>query len=244
MISWALAGWLAGAAINHAATILPLRQSVWQKPACLQCHTRRALPAWSALGAWLTRQPHCPHCGAPRERFTRSIITELVTPVFFGFIAWRYNFSVAMGLISLYTAILILITITDLEHRLIFNVVVLPATLFGFAASFFTPWLNWKTAAIGGVGAFVVIYVAALLSRGGLGEGDVTLSAFLGVILGFPHIILSLIFGVFLGGFVALILLVTGRVTLKTFIPYGPFLTITGWVMLIWGEEIWRYYFF
>jgi leader peptidase (prepilin peptidase)/N-methyltransferase len=61
--------------------------------------------------------------------------------------------------------------------------------------------------------------------------------------MGFPHIILSLIFGVFLGGLVALLLLMTRRVGMKTFIPYGPFLTITGWVMLIWGNEIWAYYF-
>jgi leader peptidase (prepilin peptidase)/N-methyltransferase len=72
----------------------------------------------------------------------------------------------------------------------------------------------------------------------------VTLSTFLGVIVGFPYILLSLTFGVFLGGFVAFLLLVTRRVGLKTFIPYGPFLTITGWVMLIWGSEIWAYYFF
>jgi len=85
--------------------------------------------------------------------------------------------------------------------------------------------------------------LAMLLSRGGLGEGDVTLSTFLGLIIGFPFILLSLGFGVFLGGFVAALLLITRRVGLKTFIPYGPFLTITGWIMLIWGVKIWEYYF-
>jgi len=76
-----------------------------------------------------------------------------------------------------------------------------------------------------------------------LGEGDVTLSTFLGFILAFPLIVLSITFGVFLGGIVAVILLVSGKVNLKTFIPYGPFLTITGWIMLIWGGEIWQYFF-
>jgi leader peptidase (prepilin peptidase)/N-methyltransferase len=65
----------------------------------------------------------------------------------------------------------------------------------------------------------------------------------LGLILGLPNILLSLLFGIFLGGFVALLLLLTRRVGMKTFIPYGPFLTITGWIMLIWGDEIWAYYF-
>jgi leader peptidase (prepilin peptidase)/N-methyltransferase len=54
---------------------------------------------------------------------------------------------------------------------------------------------------------------------------------------------LSLTFGVFLGGLVAFVLLISGRVGMKTFIPYGPFLTLTGWLMLVWGDEIWAYYF-
>jgi len=65
----------------------------------------------------------------------------------------------------------------------------------------------------------------------------------LGVIVGFPYILLSLLFGIFLGGLTALLLLLSRRVGLKTYIPYGPFLTITGWIMLIWRTEIWNYYF-
>jgi prepilin signal peptidase PulO-like enzyme (type II secretory pathway) len=156
---------------------------------------------------------------------------------------WRYGPSLELGLVSIYTVILILVTVTDLEHRLIFNVIILPAILLAMGAAFINPVLTWRAALIGGVLAFLVVYMAVLLSRGGLGEGDVTLSTFLGFSMGFPHIILSLTFGVFLGGFVAFVLLVTGRVGMKTFIPYGPFLTLTGWIMLVWGNEIWAYYF-
>jgi prepilin signal peptidase PulO-like enzyme (type II secretory pathway) len=143
----------------------------------------------------------------------------------------------------LYTTILALITVTDTEHRLIFNVVIWPAIIFSAIAIFFTPELPWLSGLVGGIFALVVVFLAALASRGGLGDGDVTLSTFLGFILGFPYIILSLTFGVFLGGFVALFLLLTKQVGFKTYIPYGPFLTITGWIMLIWGDQIWKYYF-
>jgi leader peptidase (prepilin peptidase)/N-methyltransferase len=119
----------------------------------------------------------------------------------------------------------------------------LPAIFFALAAAFFTPGLSWRAAIVGGITGFLLSYIAALISRGGLGGGDVTLSTFLGLILGFPQILLSLAFGVFLGGLVALLLLVARRVGLKTYIPYGPFLTITGWIMLIWGDAIWKYYF-
>ena len=190
----------------------------------------------------------CTHCGQPRERFTRSVIIELTVPLVFAFLLGRYGLSLYLGLISLYSAILILITVTDLEHRLIFNVVTIPAIFLAVVVAFTTPYLSWRSAVLGGGLAFVLVYLAWLLGtlvygHGALGVGDITLATFLGLILGFPNIILSLIFGVFLGGLVAFILLVIRRINRSSFIPYGPFLTITGWIMLIWGDEIWRYYF-
>jgi leader peptidase (prepilin peptidase)/N-methyltransferase len=241
-ILYALLGWLVSLAINHAADVLPKRETVLQWPRCSTCGTKRPLLAWSAWLAFLTGQQVC-RCGQSRPTLIRSLLIEIVTPAFFVFLIRYYGMSIYLGWVSLYTVILILITVTDLEHRLIFNVVILPSILLGIVGTFATNIPAWPAALVGGGAAFVVVYIAALLSRGGLGEGDVTLSTFLGVIIGFPFILLSLGFGVFLGGFVAALLLITRRVGLKTFIPYGPFLTITGWIMLIWGVKIWEYYF-
>ncbi len=241
----ALLGWLIAVAINHIADILPRRESLRQWPKCATCGHQRPRLAWSALLAIFSSLQSCSQCGHRQKTFNRSIIVELVTSGFFVFLLWHYNegLSLRLGLMVLYTAILILITVTDLEHRLIFNIVILPAILLAAVAAFLTPDLRWKVALLGGATGFILSFLAYLLGRGALGQGDVTLSTFLGLIIGFPHILLSLIFGVFLGGIVSLLLLVTGRVTLKTFIPYGPFLTITGWIMLIWRDEIWLYYF-
>lgn len=237
-------GWLTGLAINHAANILPTRTTLFQPPHCFECGAKRRWPQWSALFARVTRRRTCAHCGAPQPQFTRSVVVELALPLLFVFLLWHFGLTPYTLLMLIYTAILALVTVTDLEHRLIFNVVILPSILLSVAAAFLMPGINWRAAVVGGVGAFILVYAAAWLSRGGLGEGDVTLSTFLGFAMGFPKIILSLTFGVFLGGMVALLLLVTGKVGLKTFIPYGPFLTVTGWIMLVWGNEIWQYYFF
>lgn len=240
---FALLGWLCGVAINHAGDILPTRKPLRQRLFCLSCGAPQPALRWSELAAQLSGRQTCPHCGRPRAARIRAIMVELALPAIFLFLLWRYGLTIKLGFVTLYTIILVLVTVTDLEHRLIFNVVMLPSIAFSVAAAFFTPDLAWPSALVGGVFAFVMSYVAALLARGGLGEGDVTLSTFLGFILGFPHIILSLTFGVFLGGFVALLMLLSGRAGLKTFIPYGPFLTITGWIMLVWGDAIWKYYF-
>lgn len=241
-------GWLAGIAINHAANILPKRETLRQWPSCSACGRRRSYLAWSALLAYLIGQSECAQCGQRRETLVRSLIIELVTPLFFIFMLWRYGLSLYLVLVSLYTVILLLITVTDLEHRLIFNAVTLPSILLATAAAFFTPNLPWPSALVGGAIALIITYFFALLGaflygHGAFGVGDVTLSTFLGLILGFPYIVLSLIFGIFLAGFVAFALFITRRVGLRVYIPYGPFLTITGWIMLIWGAPIWNYYF-
>ena len=242
-ILYAFIGWLVGVVINHAADVLPKRETLLQQPSCSACQTARPPLAWSAVTAYLSRNVTCHACGHHRETLARSIIIEFVTPVFFIFLLWRYGMSLYLVLVSIYTAILILVTVTDLEHRLIFNVVMLPSILLAIVMAFFTPGQSWVLALVGGAVAFVLVYLAALFARGGLGGGDVTLSAFLGLIIGFPKILLSLLFGIFLGGFVAVLLLITRRVGMKSFIPYGPFLTISGWIMLIWGNEIWDYFY-
>ncbi len=242
-ILYVLLGWMIGLAINHAADILPKREPLFQWPRCAVCQTFRPYQTWSAWVAYLSGHQQCHHCGQRRAQLSRSMIIECIVPVFFVFLWWYYGFSLRLAIFSLYTAILILITVTDLEHRLILNGVMLPTILFALAAAFFTPGLRWPIALFGGTLGFISSYTVLLISRGGFGAGDVTLSTFLGLILGYPHIVLSLCFGVFLGGFVSFLLLITRRVGLKTFIPYGPFLTITGWLMLIWGADIWRFYF-
>jgi leader peptidase (prepilin peptidase)/N-methyltransferase len=273
-ILYALFGWLVGNIINHAANTLPKRQTVFQKPSCPECGMTHIYPAWSSLIAALTGHQKCTGCGQQHKSFIRSIIVELTTPLFFAFLLQRYSFSLQLGTTSLYTAILILITITDLEHRRILNIVIGPSILLAIIISFFTPLTGfwtfayecnsllwgiftlytpppgsfWIVALIGGVIAFMISILAWLLAvlaygHGALGQGDVTLSIFLGLILGFPYILLTFLFTVFLGSFVPFVLLVIRRVGLRSYIPYGPFLTITGWIMLIWGDEIWRYWY-
>ena len=247
-ILFIILGWFVGIAINHAADILPTRETLWQQLSCGVCGTPYTPPQWSVLIAWITGQQVCAQCGTVRLSFRRSVIIEIIVPIFFVFLLWYYGLSVGLGLTLFYTAILILITVTDLEHRLIFNIVTIPSILLAIAAAFITPGLSWRSALLGGGVAFVLIYLIWLLGTllygaGAFGVGDITLSTFLGLILGFPNILLSLILGIFLGGFVAVLLLVLRRSGRKSFIPYGPFLTITGWIMLIWGTEIWQYYY-
>ncbi len=128
-------------------------------------------------------------------------------------------------------AVFVQIVTFDLKHRLILDKVTYPALALAVVLSAVTPGLSFTRALIGAavMGAFFLLF--HLISRRGIGLGDVKLAALIGALtgLGFDspsHLqaVYAVAFGVFLGGAVALVLLVTRVRSLKDPIPYGPFL--------------------
>jgi prepilin signal peptidase PulO-like enzyme (type II secretory pathway) len=91
-----------------------------------------------------------------------------------------------------------------------------------------------------GAGFFGAQYV---ISRGTwIGGGDLRLGALLGVMLGWPVVLVALFLAYVVGGFVAVILLLNKRVEAKTALPFGVFLAPAGLAALFWGEQLVAWY--
>lgn len=163
-------------------------------------------------------------------------------------LAARFGLTLDFALMAAYTFVFLVVCVTDLEQRLIFNVVILPAILFALVTSPFSR-VGWKLSVLGGVIAFVLILgvylFAELFARvrkihvagGAFGQGDVKLAAFMGLVVGFPNVLPAILYTILLGGAGALIflayqLIVHRRVALTAAMPYGPFFCIAGWVMM------------
>ncbi len=258
---YALIGWLVGVFINHAADTLPRRVTLGERPRCPACGTPRAPAAWSAVVGYLSGRRACLGCGMPLP--LRSVVVEVIVPAIFVGLLWRYGLSVHLGLLSLYSAILILITVTDLEHHLVLNVVMMPAILLAMVGAFFNDDLSYQRVFLGGAAGFVSLYgmfllaqpVSALLSRLSgrevsevpFGFGDVTLGTFIGLITGLPGVFFALLITLLSAGLGAALFwfvraVIQRRYTLFTPIPYGPFLVLGGFVMMVYGPEILQWY--
>ncbi|MGA3184623.1 MAG: A24 family peptidase [Candidatus Dormibacteria bacterium] len=131
----------------------------------------------------------------------------------------------------LWLAVFVQIVLFDLKHRLILDKITYPAIVVAVGLSAITPGLSFTRSLTGAlvVGAFFVLF--HLISRRGIGLGDAKLGALIGAVTGLGldspgHLqaIYAVTGGIFLGGAVALILLVTRVRSLKDPIPYGPFL--------------------
>lgn len=145
---------------------------------------------------------------------------------------------------------MILLTVTDLDTKLIPNRMLGPATLTGavllVAGHFLDPVAgNLIDAAIGAAAYFGVMFVLALIVRGGLGFGDVKLAFLIGMFTGYLGLGFVVVagFGSFLiGGTVAGYLLITRKRGRKDAIPFGPFMTTAGLVAVVVGQDIIAWY--
>lgn len=151
-----------------------------------------------------------------------------------------FGFTLEAVAATLFCWVLVVITRTDFEHRLIPDKVVLPSAVAVLALrTIDDPSAEWILSSLG---AGLVLFVIVLVYPRGLGMGDVKLSAFLGAGLGLS-VVVAMFVGFFLAFVPALVLFVRhGREARKAAIPLGPFLALGGVVALFWGDEILEWY--
>ncbi len=240
IILFVFVGLLVGGLVNQLGSDLPAQRSL-TRPHCPYCGRDRAWWQWLSLPVYLIGRARCSSCGAPVG--LRHPLVEIGLAVAYGYLWIVLGPSVKLTLYLVYGAIFALILVTDVERRLILNVVTYPAILLAIVAGFFTPGMTWQSALGGGAIGFTFFLGAALVGNsvfgsGALGGGDVKLAAFVGLITGFPLVIEALVLGILIGAAISLILIVTRVRSLRDHIPYGPFIVAGAIVTLLWGYPI------
>jgi leader peptidase (prepilin peptidase)/N-methyltransferase len=142
---------------------------------------------------------------------------------------------------AIFCVVLVVITRTDVERRLIPNRIILPATVLVLVLrTIDEPSVAWIVAAPAAGAALLVV---ALVYPAGLGMGDVKLAAFLGAGLGAAVVVA--VFAGFLSSIVPAVVLLArhGRAARKEAFPLGPSLALGGVFALFAGDEILDWYF-
>ena len=239
-------GILVGALVNQLGSDLPARRRL-TRPHCRYCGGERPRWQWVSLPAYLTWRARCSSCGTAFG--LRHLFTELGMAGAYVYLWLTNDHPVTLVLHLIYAAIFALILVTDLERRLILNVVTYPAIVLAFVASFFAPGITWWSSLIGGVVGFGFFLAAALVGNrlfgsGALGGGDVMLAAFVGLAVGWPLVIEALLLSLILGALISLVLLATRIRRLSDHIPYGPFIVAGAIITLLWGYAIAEWYLY
>ncbi|HQL52405.1 MAG: prepilin peptidase [Patescibacteria group bacterium] len=175
-------------------------------------------------------------------------IIELITGLLFLFIAWwhqQQNIFLNLEMIRdwLIVSFLIFIFVYDLKYKEILTLPVwfLSALLFIF--SLFTGWNIWYKMLIGALVGSGFFFFQYIISKGKwIGGGDVRLGFLLGIILGWPNILLALFVSYILGALSGLYLIIKNKKNMKSEVPLGVYLTIGTFVTMFWGEKIIKWY--
>lgn len=238
-------GLLVGSFANVVIARVPAGGSIVRPPsACPHCGAAVRPADNIPVISWLLLRGRCRSCEAPIS--VQYPLVEVGCGVLFALVGWRVGLSWALPGFLLFGWLLLVVAVIDLHTRRIPNRLTYPLTptllvvLAAAAVLEGTPGVALR-ALLGGIGAFGLLLVLALISPRGMGMGDVKLAAFIGIglgYLGWAYVWLGLFAGFLLGGVLAALLLALRLRTRKDHIPFGPSLALGAVVALLAGQPI------
>ena len=237
-----LVGLALGSFYNVVGLRVPLKRSiVAPRSSCPTCERELSIRELIPVFSYLFQRGKCKGCASRISPIYASV--ELVTALLFTvtpfWIGWSTELFLAYGLISL----LVIITVSDLSYMLIPNRVLLFFAVYFIFARFLVPMDPWYSPFIGAVGGFLLLLLIALVSKGGMGGGDIKLFAVLGLVFGYQELLVVFFFSTFFGTIIGVTALLTGKVKRKQHIPFGPSIAIGAILTYFYGERLLSWYF-
>lgn len=190
---------------------------------CPHCQHVLSWPDLIPVLSFLFLHGKCRYCSKriswqyPLVELSTGILFVLIFNLFGGWLYLAYLFIVS--------SLLVVIFVYDLKKYLISDKIIVPLIVL-------TLIFNWSNIVFGLV-AGLFFWLIHYISKGrGMGFGDVKLALFLGLFLGWPGILIALVVAFFVGAFIGIMLIISGKKGLKSEIPFGPFLVLGAFTAL------------
>jgi leader peptidase (prepilin peptidase) / N-methyltransferase len=235
-------GLLIGSFLTVVAHRVPRGESiVGPRSRCPGCGAQIAAYDNIPVVSWVVLRGRARCCGMGIS--ARYPLTELATASLFAatvIVLWDDPGEIAIGLV--FVAMLVAVTLTDLDERIIPNRLLAVAAIIGAALIIAADPSSIPERAIAAAAAGGVLFVAALAYPKGMGLGDVKLAAVMGLFLG-RNVAAALIIALLAGSAVGLAIIAReGGAARKRAIPFGPFLALGGVVALLAGDPVVEWY--
>jgi leader peptidase (prepilin peptidase) / N-methyltransferase len=178
--------------------------------------------------------------GSVRRVDWRTPVVIVFGAVALAMVPVRFGDTAQRVLFGGYFAALTLLMATDLDQKLLPDVITLPLIVVGAAALIWggDTLVSRSPAWLAVAGAVIVpalLYAVSIpFGSGALGGGDVKFLVSVGLIVGLVRIVIAMFAGAMVGGVVIFALLIARRITLRSYVPFGPFLIIGAvWAALL-----------
>ncbi len=249
-----LFGLVIGSFLNVCIYRLPRRESVvFPRSHCPSCGKELAARDLVPILSYLWKRGRCRFCGGRIS--LQYPLVEVLTGLAFLLLLRRFGLMPLTAILALLTCLLIIVSGTDLQKKLIPDAITLPGIILGILTGLagslsplmrggmrggislsygqipvlfddFSIWTSLLGIAVGG-GLLAGI---AAVARGGMGMGDIKLLAMLGGFGGWRFALASLFGGALLGSVVGILLVLLGGRDPKKPIPFGPFLSLAAFI--------------
>lgn len=234
-------GLAVGSFLNVCIYRLPRGESLVFPPSrCPSCRHRLGVRDLVPVLSYLWLKGRCRYCG---QRISPQYpLVELGTGGLFLLLCRIYGPSPELASRLVLASGLLVAAVIDLRHYRIPNRLVAFLAVAGLLLNLWTHELPWWQVFAGAVVGAGVLGALAVLSRGGMGEGDVKLAAATGLYLGPVGQALAIFLAAAVGAAVGGILILSGRKKRRDPIPFAPFLGLGSIITQVWGPSLWHLY--
>lgn len=245
MILWLVFYFMLGAVAGSflaccASRFLHGGSIVYGRSVCESCGHRLNAIDLVPVFSYLYLRGRCRYCNETYS--VNSLAAEIITGTAFVLCGIHTMPGLSLVLMFTFTGCLILISLIDYEKQIIPDYLVCVIAVNGILYNLLHHPDMIFDAILGGVLGFAIMLAVFIISRGGMGGGDVKLSAAAGLWLGVEGTLLFLLLSFAFDGIISIVLLASGIKNKGDAVPFGPFLCISAFIVLLYKPNLLNYY--
>lgn len=237
-----LFGLMVGSFLNVCIYRIPREESiVFPRSHCPNCEYQ--IKSWENIPilSYLMLRGKCSNCNTSIS--IRYPLVELMTSLLFILLYFRFGLSFDFVMSVLFSSIILIITVIDIDHLIIPNrlllIGIIPAIYTIVSNGIQNSLPNFIGAISLGSGILLISLLGKLIfKKDSMGMGDVKYAALIGLLLGWDNGLLAIFLSFIFASILILILMPFGKISFGQRIPFGPFLSLGTIVALLWGQDI------
>ena len=240
-IIFGIFGLVLGSFYNVVGLRVPKGESIVNPPShCTSCGKRLTALELIPVLSYLIQGGKCKGCGVKVSPI--YCFTEIITALLFALCYVKFGFTAELAVALLFVSLLVIINVSDIAYMLIPNKILLFFLPFLIIARIISPLEPWWDSLLGAVIGFGVLLLIAVISKGGMGGGDIKLFFLLGLVLGTLHTLLTLFLASVVGVIVGNIVLKVRDQGRKTPVPFGPSIAVGALLAYFYGNQLIEWY--
>jgi leader peptidase (prepilin peptidase) / N-methyltransferase len=236
-----LFGLVLGSFYNVIGLRMPKGESIVNPPShCTACDRRLTAFELIPVVSYVVQGGKCKGCGTQVSPI--YCVTEIATAVLFTASYLKFGFTAELAVALLFVSLLVIINVSDLAYMLIPNKILLFFLPLLIIARIISPLDPWWDSLLGAAVGFGILLLITVISKGGMGGGDIKLFFVIGLVLGTVNTLLTLFLASLIGMITGIVILKVRGQGRKTPIPFGPSIALGAVIAYFYGADFIEWY--